>query len=96
MSSQYDKSDLESDSVRITTATTTTIGSLTAKVLVKRIIVGTTAAGTITLRNGAGTTKLVLKASVAEGSYDVGIAMKGADVVTGGASDITVVYHLLA
>lgn len=96
MSASYDKSELESDSVRITTATTTTIGSTTKKILIKRIIVGTTAAGAITLRNGAGTTKLVLKASIAEGNYDVGLVMLGADVVTGGASDITVIYHLLA
>ncbi|NJD30184.1 MAG: hypothetical protein FIA92_18110 [Chloroflexi bacterium] len=77
-------------SVRITTATTTSVK--TSRGIILRIIVGTTAAGTITVQNTAGTAAAVLKASIPEGVYELGIEMNGIVVVTGAASDITVVY----
>lgn len=82
-------------STRITTATTTVI-SATKKVQLGKLIIGTTAAGTILIQNGAGTTLVAFKASMPEGSYDLdGITVQGAQIVTGGASDITVSYTLL-
>lgn len=77
-------------STRITTATTTVVK--TTRGVLLRIIVGTTAAGTITVQNAAGTAVAVLKASVAEGAYEFGVEMNGITVVTAAASDITVVY----
>lgn len=78
-------------SVYISTGTTTAVKT-TGGVLV-RIIVGETAAGAITVNDGVGT-KAVLKASVAEGTYEFGIAMSGKiEVVTAAASKITVVYN---
>ena len=77
-------------SVRITTATTTQV-KVGSGVLV-RVIVGTTAAGIITFNDALGA-KLVLKASIPEGSYQVGVEFAGKiEVVTAGASDITVVF----
>jgi hypothetical protein len=75
---------------RITTATTTQIKTGRTEAL--RLIIGTTAAGTITLQEADGTVKAVFKASMPEGVYELGIVMKGLTVVTGAASDITVVY----
>lgn len=77
-------------SVRITTATTTAVK--VGRGILLRIIVGTTAAGTITVQNAAATVVAVLKASMPEGVYEFGIEMAGITVVTGAASDITVVY----
>lgn len=79
---------------RITTATTTTIKSGTG--VVHRIIIGTTAAGAITLNqylNGVATPVLVLGASFPVGSYELNIECAGKiEIVTAAASDITVVW----
>lgn len=78
-------------SARITTATTTQVK--TAAGSVHRIIIGATAAGTIAL-NDSGGTLLLLGASFPVGSYELNIAFRGKiEVVTGAASDITVVYE---
>lgn len=78
----------------ISSATTTQV--YTGNCYLVRIVVNTTAAGTIgIIDNTTGTTVNVgqLKASVVEGDYEYGIAMsKGIRIVTGAASDITVVY----
>lgn len=63
-----------------------------------RIIIGETAAGAITIYNEAtgGTTDVigVLKASIAEGVYEFGVQYsKGLQIVTAGASKITVVSN---
>lgn len=76
---------------RITTATTTTVKAGRTRVL--RLIVGTTAAGAITIQNTAGTAAVVFKASIPEGSYDLGFILDGLKVVTAAASDITIVYE---
>lgn len=77
-------------SKRITTATTTVVKA--GRGIILRVIVGTTAAGTITVQDAAGTVACVLKASIAEGVYELGMELGGITVVTGAASDITVVY----
>jgi hypothetical protein len=75
---------------RITTATTTAVKAGTGTI--QRIIIGTTAAGTITLNDNLGT-KLVLGASFPIGSYPLEIECAGKiEIVTGAASDITVVW----
>lgn len=81
----------------ITTATTTQV--LTGQGTLVRIIVNTTAAGTIGIIDGiAGTTVNVgqMKASIPENSYEYGIqVVSGVRIVTGAASDITVVTSAL-
>jgi hypothetical protein len=78
-------------SVRITTGTTTAVKAGTG--VLKRIIIGTTAAGTITVNDAIGA-KLVLKASMPEGSYELNLLCVGKiEVVTGAASDITVSFE---
>ena len=78
----------------ITTATTTTVKS-GAGVLGK-IVVNTTAAGSITIydNTAASGTKIgTMKASIAEGSYSFDAAFTtGLTIVTAAASDITVCY----
>lgn len=77
-------------SVRITTATTTAVKA--AGGVLKRLIIGTTAAGTITVNDSVGA-KLVLKASMPEGVYEVNLLCAGKiEVVTAAASDITVTF----
>ena len=81
---------------RITTATTTLVKA--GPGVLHRIIIGTTAAGAITvydaLTAASGAEKVVLKASIPEGSYTLGIIFQtGLTVVTAGASDITVIYE---
>jgi len=72
----------------ISSATTTTIG--TGPMILGTIVLGETAAGTITIKDGA-TTIAVLKASIAEGTYTFNCAvMKGLSIVTAGASKLTV------
>lgn len=78
-------------SVRITTATTTTIRA-SGRTILQRIVIGTTTAFTVSIQNGDGTVVALLKASMPEGVYEFGIYCNGLKVVTGGASDITVVY----
>jgi hypothetical protein len=75
---------------RITTATTTAVKTGTGTVI--RIIIGATAAGTITLNDAVGT-KLVLGTSYPVGSYELNIECAGKiEIVTGSTSDITVVW----
>lgn len=77
-------------SVRITTATTTAVKTKSGTL--RRIIIGATAAGTITLNDGLGA-RAVLGASYPVGSYTFDIEfVEKIEVVTGAASDITVVY----
>jgi hypothetical protein len=83
----------------ISTATTTTIGATaTSRICLKTITVNTTAAGTVTIKDGSATVA-VLKASVAEGAYfygDHGIVIgSGCTIVTAAASDLTVVWSNL-
>lgn len=60
------------------------------------IVIGETAAGTITVKDGANTIA-VLKASIAEGTYLFDCATKGAlSVITAGASKITVNFQTAA
>lgn len=81
--------------LRISTATTTVVK--TGKGILYRIIIGTTAAGAITIYDNtaaSGTVVAVLKASIGEGSYAFGtIFQNGLTVVTAAESDITVVYE---
>lgn len=91
-------------STYISTATTTDVsgnGTVPFTGVLVRIIVGETAAGAITVYDavsGATTTTIaVLKASIAEGTYEFGINVsKGIQVTTAGASKITVVYAKVA
>jgi hypothetical protein len=80
----------------ISTATTTNI--FVGPGTLKKIILGETAAGTITIYDevAGGTTQIVavLKASVVEGEYEFDVAVgKGLQIVTAGASKLTVVYN---
>lgn len=75
---------------RITTATTTAVKTGTG--IVHRIIIGATAAGTITINDAVGT-KVVLGASYPVGSHELNIECAGKiEIVTGAASDITVTW----
>lgn len=61
--------------------------------VLKRLIIGTTAAGTITINDAVGT-KAVLKASMPEGVYELNLLCAGKiEVVTAAASDITVTFE---
>lgn len=95
--------DLLRDSYKssyISTATTTDVtgnGTIPNTCKLLRIVVGETSAGAITVYDdvsgGTTTPKAVLKASIVEGTYEFGITMaKGIQVVTAGASKITVVW----
>lgn len=77
----------------ISTATTTQVtGSATKGGRLIRVVVNATAAGTITINDANGTVA-VMKASIAEGSYEFDVAMAGKiEVITGAASDLTVVW----
>lgn len=79
----------------ISTATTTVVKS--GGGVLKSITVGETAAGAITVYDnsaGSGTVIAVLKASVAEGTYELNVSFNtGLTVVTAGASKITVSYR---
>jgi hypothetical protein len=80
----------------ISTATTTVVDAAGQGQLI-RIVLGETAAGAITVYDavsGATTTTIaVLKASIVEGTYELGVQYKaGLQIVTAGASKITVVY----
>jgi hypothetical protein len=75
---------------RITTATTTVVKAGTGTI--HRIVIGATAAGTITLNDGVGT-KLVLGVSFPVGSYELNIeCATKIEIVTAGASDLTIVW----
>lgn len=79
----------------ITTATTTTVKS--GRGTLTRLVINTTAAGTITLYDntaGSGTKIGTLKASVGEGTYMYGVRFTtGLTIVTAAASDVTVVWE---
>lgn len=79
----------------ISSATTTQVK--TGKGILKSIIVGETAAGSIkVIDNTTGTTTNLaeLKASIVEGTYDFNVSFStGLRIVTAGASKITVVYR---
>lgn len=79
----------------ITTAATTTVKSSAGKLVA--IVVGTTAAGSITIydNTAASGTKIgVLKSSIAEGTYLFNADFKtGLTIVTAAASDITVIWE---
>ncbi len=79
----------------ISTATTTNVDVGQGQLI--RIVVTETAAGAITIYDEAagGTTDIinVMKASIVEGTYEFGIQYaKGIQIVTAGASKLTVVY----
>jgi hypothetical protein len=75
----------------ISTATTTAVKD--APGYVKGILVGTTAAGTITVNDGSNTVA-VLKSSIAEGFYPIeAYFATDIEVVTAAASKITVIYR---
>lgn len=79
----------------IAAAATTQVA--TGRCVLKRIIIGETAAGVITVYDAtsgssADDIRAVLKASIAEGSYDFDMELKnGCRIITAGASKITVV-----
>ena len=76
----------------ISTADTYTLTQKTEGVL-HSIVVGTTAAGTITVSDNKGTIA-VLKASVGEGTYLYDVVYNGfLKVVTAGESTLTVSYN---
>ena len=81
----------EFEKTYISSATTTI--PFTGKGILHNIVIGTTAAGTITIKDGT-TTIQVLKSSIAEGTYwfDVAIA-DGLSIVTAAASKITVTWQ---
>ena len=79
----------------ITTGATTQV--YTGPCVLERIVINTTAAGTIGIIDGtSGSTVNVgqIVASAAVGDYEYNLAFKlGIRIVTGAASDITVVYR---
>jgi hypothetical protein len=79
----------------ITSATTTTVESGSG--VLRRIVLGTTAAGAITIYDntaGSGTKIATLKASIAEGVYTFDCRFStGLTIVTAGASDLTVIWE---
>ncbi len=86
---------MSSNAKYISTNTTTVVRTGAAQL--SRIILGETAAGTITIYDGVntnGTVIAVLKASIAEGTYDFNDVrcVTGLTVVTAAASKLTVVY----
>ena len=80
-------------SVYISTATTTLIA--TGRGVLKRIVLGETAAGAITVYDNitaTGTVLAVLKASIAERTYEIGANFSvGCTIVTAGASKLTAI-----
>lgn len=79
----------------ISTATTTTVKSGRGNLV--RIVVTETAAGAITIYDNtaaSGTILGVLKASIVEGSYEIGCRFQtGLTIVTAGASKLTVIWE---
>lgn len=77
----------------ISTQTTTVVSTVPCVLI--RIIVGSTAAGTVTVvDNNTGSTPVVgvLKTSIVEGTYEFGIQLvTGLSIITGAASDLTIV-----
>ncbi len=79
----------------ISTATTTNIGIGTNRITLKAVLINTSAAGTVTVKDGTSTVA-VFKASIAEGQYLFGrdgiVIGGGCTIVTGAASDVTVIW----
>lgn len=77
----------------ISTATTTLVA--TGRGVLKRIVLGETAAGAITVYDNitaTGTVLAVLKASIAERTYEIGANFSvGCTIVTAGASKLTAI-----
>jgi hypothetical protein len=77
----------------ITTATTTT--AFSGKCILERVVVNTTAAGTVVIYDNtaaSGTKIASLPASPAVGGYEYGcLCANGVTIVTGAATDLTVV-----
>lgn len=82
------------DTAYIATATTTTVKAFAGHL--HSITVTETAAGTITVYDntaGSGTIIALLKASIAEGTYEINAPFgTGLTIVTAGASKITVAF----
>jgi len=78
--------------VYISTATTTDIFSGQGRL--KKIVIGETSAGAITISDTSGSNVIaVLKANIVEGEYEFDIAVaQGLRIVTAGASKLTAVY----
>jgi hypothetical protein len=81
----------------ITTAGTTQV--VTGRCTLIRVVVNTTSTGTVTVVDGITTgtqsTVAILKASVAEQSFEYGVTMAfGLKVIGSGSSDLTVVYRV--
>jgi hypothetical protein len=75
----------------ISTATTTAVKATPG--VLKRIILTETAAGTITINDGA-TAIGVMKASIVEGTYEFNVPFRTSlSIVTAAASKLTVVYE---
>lgn len=75
----------------ISTATTTAVKTTSGTL--RRIVLGETAAGAITISDSLGTFA-VLKASAVEGTYDFDVTCVGKiEVVTAAASKLTVVWE---
>lgn len=89
------RSSLPSGQTTQITSATTTVVKATGGVLL-RLVVLAAVASTITLNetvNGATVAKAVLPASLAVGSYDLGISFSGKiEVVTAGASNLLVLW----
>jgi hypothetical protein len=81
--------------LNIASATTTLVKS--GPGILGKIVINTTAAGSITIYDSltaSGTKLATMKASIAEGSYAFDVAFTiGLTIVTAGASDITVAYN---
>jgi hypothetical protein len=74
----------------ISTATTTAVKASTG--VLRRIVLGETAAGAITINDNLGTVA-VLKASIVEGTYEFDVTCVGKiEVVTAAGSKLTVVF----
>jgi|GEM_PF-4518273 len=81
---------LGGSSTRITTAVTTSVAARTARL--RRVVIGTAHASTITFNDALGT-RLVLGASFPVGSHEIDIEFAGKlEVVTAGTPDITIVW----
>lgn len=60
--------------------------------VLEKVLVLATAAATVTLQDGNGTTIALFKSSIAEGDYLFDLQTSGLQLILGGASDITVLY----
>lgn len=73
--------------------TTTITPRSTEPVVLHRLVVNTTSASTIIIRDSAAGVIAVLKASIAEGAIQYGVKCKGNLIVeVAGASDVTIVF----